>query len=336
MAVLSLGDLEDLAAGVLSASKTSSENAAIAAAALVRADADGISSHGVDRLPVYSDQALGGKVDGFAEPEITETGSAALHVDGRFGFAYPAVALGLGRAAEIARETGVAAVAVGNSSHAGVLGHHAEDMADRGLAAMAFTNTPAAIAPWGGNRPLYGTNPVAFACPRLDAPPLVIDLSLSGIARGKIKLAADRGEPLPEGLATDAGGAPTTDAQAAMDGGSLLPIGGAKGTALALMVEIMAAAMTGSQFGFEASSFFDAEGPPSGTGQFFFVFRPESLGGDGFADRLEVLLGAASEQPGARLPGDKRLANRKKAEKEGVEVPDDLLQELRKRAAAHQ
>jgi (2R)-3-sulfolactate dehydrogenase (NADP+) len=193
---------------------------------------------------------------------------------------------------------------------------------------MAFVNTPAAISPWGGNQPLYGTNPIAFACPRKDAPPLVIDLSLSKVARGKIKLAADDGAPIPDDWATDSSGNPTTDAAAAIEGGSLLPMGGAKGAALALMVEIMTATMTGSQYGFEASSFFDAEGGPPRTGQFFFIFRPDALGGDAVLDRLEVLMTAITDQPDARLPGQRRLENRRQAETDGVEIPDKLLAEL--------
>lgn len=327
-----LDDLRSLAEAVLTASKTSPENAAMVADALIKADADGIASHGVARLPVYSDQAKAGKVDGFAQPELTETGTAAFRVDAKCGFAYPAIELGLSHARERVGDTGIAAVAIGNSSHAGVLGHPVEGLADHGLASMAFVNTPAAIGPWGGNRPLYGTNPIAFACPRKDGPPLVIDLSLSKVARGKIKLAADRGESIPDDWATDADGNPTTDAQAAIAGGSLLPMGGAKGAALALMVEIMTASMTGSQYGFEASSFFDADGGPSRTGQFFFIFKPDALGGDEVLDRIEALMTAITDQPGARLPGDRRYQARKKAEADGVEIPEALLEDLRGRA----
>ncbi|MEE8351964.1 MAG: Ldh family oxidoreductase [Rhodospirillales bacterium] len=332
--VISLDDLRNLAAGVLVASNTSAENAAIVADALVRADADGITSHGVARLPAYADQAKSGKANGFAIPEITETASAVLRVDAKNGFSYPAMEMGLGRAAELVGETGIVAVAIGNSHHAGVGGYHVEKLAEKGLASMMFLNSPAAIAPWGGNQALYGVNVIAFACPRPSAAPLVIDLSMTKIVRGKIKLAADAGESLDEGLATDSDGKPTTDAAKAMDGGSLLPIGDAKGAALALMVEIISAAMTGSHFGFEASSFFDAEGPPPATGQFFIVLAPERLGGEGFAERMETLFSAITNQPGTRLPGQRRLDNRRRAEKDGVHIPDTLLAELRGRAEA--
>ena len=332
MPVQRLDDLRNLAMAVLTASKTSPETAALVADALIRADAEGIASHGVSRLPIYADQAKAGKVDGFAIPELTETGTAALRVDAKCGFAYPAIAAGLDRARGMVADAGIVGVAIGNSSHAGVLGHPVEDLAGDGLAAMAFVNTPAAISPWGGNRPLYGTNPIAFACPRKNQSPLVIDLSLSKVARGKIKLAADHGEPIPDDWATDQDGTPTTDAAAAMQGGSLLPMGGTKGAALALMVEIMSATMTGSHYGFEASSFFDADGGPSRTGQFFFIFDPVALGGDAVLDRFEVLMTAITDQPDVRLPGKRRLENRIKAEADGVDIPDALLQDLSKRA----
>jgi len=332
MPVISLEDLRDLALRVLKASDTSAENAALVAAALVRADADGIPSHGVARLPVYADQAKAGKVDGFAVPEITETGTAAIRVNARAGFAYPAITAGLAKARDMVAGAGVVAVAIGNSSHAGVLGHHGEDLAGHGLASMIFVNTPPAIAPWGGNRALYGTDPIGFACPRAAGPPLVIDLSLSKVARGKVKLAADRGEPLAEGLATDADGTPTTDAAAAMKGGTLLPIGDAKGSALALMVEVMSAVMTGSRFSYEASSFFDAEGGPPRTGQFFFVFRPEALGGENALARLQEILAAIEDQPGARVPGSRRFENRARSERDGVDIPDALVADLNQRA----
>ncbi len=329
MARLSLEELHTLAVETLTASRTSPENAESVARALVKADADGLPSHGVARLPAFSAQAKAGKVDGFAVPEITVTGDAALRVDARSGFAFPAIDKGLDRAQEMVAKTGVAAVAVGHSHNAGVLGHHTERMAEAGFAALAFTNSFGAISPWGGHRPLYGTNPVAFSCPRKGAPPLVIDVSLSKVARGKVKLAADRGEPIPEGWCLDAEGNPTTDAQAGFKG-SFLPMGDARGAALVLMVELLCSAMTGSNFAYEASSFYDAEGGPPHVGHMFIVFNPESLGGETVLDRTEELMAAILDQPGTRLPGSRRLENRGKAEAEGVDIPDDLLDEIGK------
>ena len=331
MAKLTLDQLQDLAVRVLSASKTSPGNAASVAAALVAAEADGQAGHGLSRLPYYADQAIAGKVDGFAVPDAEVTAAAAVRVDARDGFAYPAIDLGIEHVLAMVEKAGVVALAISGSHHFGVAGFHVEPLADRGLLALAFSNSPAAIAPWGGSRALFGTNPVAMACPRAHGPPLVIDLSLSMVARGKINLAAGKGEPIPEGWALDKGGWPTTDASAAMEG-TMLPAGGVKGAALVLLVEILAAALTGSNFGFEASSFFDADGPPPRTGQLFLVLRPECLSGGGFTGRVEELLGAITDQPGARLPGTRRLQAREQARRSGVEIAGGLLADLGRRA----
>ncbi|HEX6980688.1 MAG TPA: Ldh family oxidoreductase [Alphaproteobacteria bacterium] len=332
MTKLTLADAHDLAARVLVAAGVSQRNADAVAEALVAAEADGLASHGLSRLPAYADQARAGKVDGKAVPLVTETAPGAVMVDARDGFAYPAIAQGLARAAKLVGRAGVVGVGITNSHHFGAAGFHVEPLAARGLVALAFGNSPAAIAPWGGVRGLFGTNPIAFACPLEGAPPLVIDLSLSKVARGKIMVAAQKGEPIPEGWALDAEGRPTRDAKAAL-GGTMLPMGDAKGAALVLMVEILAAALTGARFGYEASSFFDAKGPPPRVGQFFLVIDPARFAGPGFAARVGVLADAILAQPGTRLPGDRRLRLRAKAETDGIEVPADLLADLQRRAA---
>lgn len=328
---LSLSDLHDLATGVLSASKTSAENAAAVSRALVKADADGIPSHGVSRLPAYADQAKAGKVDGFATPEVTTPKSASVRVDAKSGFAYPAIEAGIAAAMERIKETGIVGLAIGNSHHAGVAGHHVEPFAEEGYLALGFTNSPAGIAPWGGSRPIYGTNPIAFACPLKGKPPIVADLSTSKVARGKIKLAADNGEAIPEGWAVDADGKPTTDAKAAM-GGSLLPMGDAKGAALVMMVEILTATLTGSNHGFEASSFFDDKGPAPHIGQFFIAIDPVGFSGGVFDERMEALAEAILSQEGTRMPGARRFNIREASASDGVDIPDNLFDDLKTRA----
>ncbi|MBM3601465.1 MAG: Ldh family oxidoreductase [Alphaproteobacteria bacterium] len=331
MTRLALADAEALARRVLVASRTSETAAASVAAALVAAEADGLASHGLSRLPAYADQAKSGKVQGMAEPALTRTARASLRVDARDGFAYPAIALGLDAMAKLASDTGVAALAVANSHHFGVAGHHVEKLAARGLVGLGFGNSPGAIAAWGGAKPIFGTNPIAFASPREGKAPLVIDLSLSKVARGKIMVAAQKGEAIPEGWALDASGKPTTDSKAAL-GGTMLPMGDARGQQLVLMVELLTAALTGSQFGYEASSFFTADGPPPRVGQFFLAFDPKAFSGPtNFAARAEALFAEILSVPGARLPGDRRLKLRTKAEKDGVEIPDALHQEILRR-----
>ena len=189
------------------------------------------------------------------------------------------------------------------------------------------------MAPWGGKQPLFGTNPIAFAAPHRGHPPIVVDMALSQVARGKILTAAQKGEAIPEGWAVDETGKPTTDAKAALKG-ALQPIGGAKGAALALMVEVLAVALTGARFGFEASSFFDADGPPPGVGQFLIAIDPAAFGGaDVFADRMAALAGMIEGDGDARLPGSRRIALREKAARDGVTVDAKLLAEVRAIAA---
>lgn len=331
--LLPLAEAHALAVGVLTAAGVAQGNAEAVAKALVAAEADGLAGHGLSRLPAYADQARAGKVDGKAEPTLREAAAAALMVDAKDGFAFPAIARGLARASEMVVTTGVVGVGVTNSHHFGAAGYHVEPLAAAGLIALAFGNSPAAIAPWGGMRALFGTNPVAFACPQTGKPPLVIDLSLSKVARGKIMVAAQKGERIPEGWALDADGRPTSDPKAAM-AGTMLPMGDAKGAALVLMVEILSAALTGAHFGYEASSFFDAKGPPPRVGQFFLVVDPMRFGGMGFAARVGELAKAILDQPGTRLPGERRLALRAKAQNEGVKIPPELLADLQRRAKA--
>ena len=166
---------------------------------------------------------------------------------------------------EVARDQGVAVAPIRRSHHCGAAGHPVERLAETGLVALLFANTPAAMAPWGGAQALLGTNPIAFACPLPGREPIVVDLSLSKVARGNILAAKQRGERIPEGWALDEAGRPTTDPDAALRG-TMLPLGDAKGTALALMVELLAAGLTGATYAAEASSFLDAKGPPPGTG----------------------------------------------------------------------
>jgi (2R)-3-sulfolactate dehydrogenase (NADP+) len=227
---------------------------------------------------------------------------------------------------DTARSEGLAAAAIHRSHHCGAAGHPVERLADAGLVALMFVNTPSAIAPWGGSKAVFGTNPVAFACPLPGRPPLVIDLSLSKVARGNIMAAKQRGEKIPEGWALDAQGKPTTDPDAAL-AGTMVPMGDAKGTALALMVELLAAGLTGANFAADASSFLDDKGPPPGTGQLIVTFDPAAFGGDAGA-RFAVLAQSIEDQPGARLPGARRLAAREKARKEGLTISDVLMKEI--------
>lgn len=330
MSRVSLDELRRVAAAALENAGVSAASATATATALVAADADGLASHGVSRVPFYADQAASGKVNGGVEPQLSSPRPGLIRVDACDGLAFPAIRLGLDAALERLGDTGVVAVAIAHSHHFGAAGYHVERAASAGAVVLGFSNSPAAMAPWGGSSASFGTNPIAFACPRQDRPPLVIDLSLSQVARGKLMVAAKRGEAIPEGWAIDAQGRPTRDPQAGL-AGSMLPLGGAKGAALALAVEVLSAALSGSNFAFQASSFFTAEGAPPRIGQLFILLDADGFDA-GFGQRLELLLNHILDQPGTRLPGDRRLQNRAAAERDGVDIPSDLLAELRRRA----
>ncbi len=324
---LTLAQARDLARAALVAHATSEENAAHVAEALVAAEADGQQGHGLSRLPSYCAQSRSGKVDGHAAVGIERVAGACVRVDAGGGFAYPALSAAIEALHDLVPSTGLAAAAVWNSHHCGVAGYHVERLAQRGLVAILFANSPQAIAPWGGNAPLFGTNPIAFAAPRAGAQPVVVDASLSKVARGKIMVAAREGRSIPEGWAVDRAGNPTRDAAAALEG-SLLPLGDAKGSALVLMVEMLAAALTGANLGFEASSFFSADGPTPAVGQLLLALDPGPLSGGRFGERVETLVAALGVQPGTRLPGARRFELRERAALEGLRIESALHDEL--------
>ncbi len=325
MPTLTLDQAADLVVQTLTRCRTDAANAQSVARALVGAEAEGQKGHGMSRLPIYAAQAKVGKVDGMAKPALEWRRPAAAAVDAKHGFAYPAIDLAVDALPTAVRANGVAAAAITRSHHCGVAGHPVERLAQAGLMAMMLANTPAAIAPWGGAKGAFGTNPIAFACPLPNRPPIVVDLSLSKGTRGSILVAKQKGEAIPEGLALDAQGRPTTDATAAL-AGTMLPLGDAKGTALALMVEMLSAGLAGAHFAAEASSFLNAEGPPPATGQLLIAFDPGAFGGS--LEHFATLAASIEEQPGARLPGARRFAAREKARRDGVTVSDALLADI--------
>ena len=321
MPTLTLAEAEALVVRTLMRCRTGEANAKSVAAALVGAEAEGQKGHGLSRVPTYAAQAKIGKVDGLATPTVERRRPGAAMVDAANGFAFPAIEAALALIPEMARAAGVACAAIHRSHHCGAAGHPVERLAEQGLVAMMFANTPAAIAPWGGAKAVFGTNPIAFACPLPGRPPVVVDLALSKVARGNILAAKQKGEPIPPGWALDAAGKPTTDPDAAL-AGTMLPLGDAKGTALVLMVELLAAGLTGANFAADASSFLDDKGPPPGTGQLIVAFDPAAFGGSG--GHIARLIASIEAQQGVRVPGSRRLAARRKAASDGLTVDDAL------------
>ena len=334
MTMIALAELRDFASRALQRAGASETMAMMTAAALVDAEAQGLSSHGIARVAQYATHLRNGRADGRAIPVIAGERGGAVLIDARCGLAFPACALAVGEAVSRAREFGVSFAAVTNSHHFGVAAWHLAPIAQARLVGLAFGNSPAAMPAAGGRRALFGTNPIAAVFPREASPPLTIDLSLSEAARGKVMVAAKEGRPIPLGWALDAHGQPTTDAKAALQG-SMLAMGGTKGAMLALVVELLVTALTGAAMGFEASSFFVDEGNRPRIGQAFVAIDPDALAGNArYFERVETLVTAMLDDEGVRLPGARRAALAECAAQDGVDIAPALLQQLQVLAAS--
>ncbi len=326
---LTLDDVEKLAGDTLCAAGADKVAAAAVARSTRLAERDGIRSHGLLYLPIYAEHLVCGKVSKAAKPTVAKTQNAAVRVDADSGFAHTAIDAGWGTFTQAARDHGVAAMSIHNSYNCGVLGHHAERLAEDGLIGLCFTHAPASIAPIGGRRPVVGTNPFAVATPNgKGGALLVIDQSASAIAKSEILLRSREGRDIESGWALDADGNETTDADAAL-AGSMLPSGGYKGFGVGLMVEILAAALAGANLSTEASPFSGTKGGPPGTGQFFIAINPDAFAGAAFQASMTRLAASITDQDGARLPGARRANNRARIEKEGVSVDDALMDRIR-------
>jgi len=325
---IALDTLADLVTRVLSAAGASASMAAATARALIAAEEEGLASHGVSRVPHYAAHLRHGRADGKAIPRVIRAKGGTSLVDARNGLAFEACALAVDQAIKLARVHGVAFCGVTNSHHFGAAAIHLMPVAEQNMVGLAFSNSPAAMPAWGGRKLVFGTNPIAAMFPRQNGKPIVVDLSLTTVTRGKIMLAAQAGESIPEGWVVDEHGNPTTDANAALKGG-FLPIGGVKGAMLALMVEILVSALTGTALSFQIESFFSETGGPMRIGQVFLVIDPGALAGhEVYFERVETLIAAMLAEPGVRLPGERRHKNREASRQQGVEIPDRLYEEL--------
>lgn len=325
---LSLDEVYELAKDALVSSGAARENAVPVAESIRQAEADSLRNIGLGYLPLYCEHLRCGKVDGKAVPEVVQTAPGAIYVDAKEGFAHPAIELGRARLLEMVRTNGVAAMGVGNSYACGVLGHLIEPLAGEGYLALMFANAPAIIAPWGGRKPVFGTNPMAAAVPSADRPPVVFDQSSSLTAKVTIFERQAKGEELEPGWAIDPEGLPTLDPSKALQG-SMLPFGGYKGYNLALLVETLAAGLTGANWSYVASAFNDNLGGPPRVGQFMLCLDPTLFGDTYFHHRIEELFCEILGQEGTRLPNDKRLQAREKSAREGVLVDRTLLDKLK-------
>ena len=287
------------------------------ARAVRRAEQTGNVICGLYYLESYCTQLASGRVSGVVEPEVTRPRPGAVKADAKFGFAQPAFARGFSEACAAARENGVATLAVAHAHTCTSLGFFTEQFANEGLIAIGMTNASPVVAPPGGNAKTIGTNPIAMSVPGQEGGVAMhFDFSTSAVALGKITMAKAAGESIPLGWAVDASGAPTTDPEAAL-GGALVSAGGYKGWGFGLMVELLAAGMTGSVNSLDVAGLKLPDGAPHGLGQFYILMDASTYSAD-FYDRFARVADAVAAQEGARMPGAQRR------EMDVVAVPDAL------------
>ncbi|WP_166367278.1 Ldh family oxidoreductase [Pseudomonas akapageensis] len=331
---LSFAELTELLRQIFVRHGTSSEVAEVLSHNCATAQRDGAHSHGTFRIPGYLSTLASGWVDGHAQPVVEDVAPGFVRVDAKNGFAQPALAAARPLLVAKAREAGIAILAIRSSHHFAALWPDVEPFAREGLVALSVVNSMTCVVPHGGHRPLFGTNPIAFAAPCEGSDPLVFDMATSALAHGDVQIAARSGVKVPPGTGVDRNGQPTDDPKAILDGGALLPFGGHKGSALSMMVELLAAALTGGNFSFE----FDWSQHPGAktpwTGQLIIVIDPsKGETGKGFALRSRELVEQMHAAGQTRLSGDRRYRERARADKEGISMPCEELAQLRALAA---
>lgn len=318
--ILEVAEIEALALRALMRAGASSLQAGPLACAISAAEAEGLSSHGLGYLATYCEHLSCGKVVGNAEPKVMQPAPGVVVVDAGNGFAHPAIAAGFARLVPVAKAQGIAQLAIRNSYNCGVLGYHTERLAADGLVALGFTNAPASIAPTGAKKPILGTNPWSLAVPDGNGGvAFAIDQSASVVAKSEVIKRSRTGEPIPPGWALGPDGQPTTDPVVGLKG-TMVPAGGYKGVGSALLVEVMAACLSGATLGINASPFSGPVGGPPSTGQAFIAIDPKISSGGAFAERIIVLAQAFTTEPGVRLPGARRRLTRDKTAAAGIPV----------------
>lgn len=324
MARLTLEQIYKLSYDALTRCGASHLQADVGAQSVVDAEAEGIRNVGLGYLPLYLGHLRCGKLAGSAEPKIISQQGAVIQVDAGHGFCHTAFAHAREPFVALTKEMGIAAMSLQRSYSAGVLGWFNDLLAQDGLISLMFANAPSSVSPYGGKKPFFGTNPISFGAPRTDADPIVVDMATSATAKVNVKQAAREGREIPLGWALDKDGNPTTDPKAGLAGG-LAPLGGAKGFGLGLMVDILAAGMTGGNWAYQSSPFGDNTGGPPSVGQLIIAIDPARMGGSAYLTRIETFVEALLAEDGVRLPGRKRYQHRRSAETHGIEVPDELI-----------
>jgi delta1-piperideine-2-carboxylate reductase len=296
------------------------------------AERDGAHSHGIFRIKGNLGSLDSGWVDGKAVPALEDVAPGMLRADGRNGFSLPVLEMAREPLIAKARANGIAMLSVRKAHHFSAVWPDIEPFARAGFIALATVNSMASVVPHGGHRKVYGTNPLGFAAPRQGTDPLVFDQASSAMVNGDVQIARREGRQLPPGTGVDRDGKPTTDPAAVLEGGALLPFGGHKGSSIAMMMEIMGAALAGSDYSFEIDwSAYPGAATPHG-GQTYIIIDPARGAVNSFADRLEVLIDEIRDAGQERLPGDRRYANRRDAMANGIPLTDEDYARVRQYA----
>jgi LDH2 family malate/lactate/ureidoglycolate dehydrogenase len=326
-----LNEIHPLAYDVLVGAGYDAAHANAIAKMLYTCQLDDCQSHGLFRLFMCIQTIKAGKIDGAAVPDMTQTGKAIVKADAQGGMSLLAMEAAIPQLIEKTREFGIAAVAINRCFHFSALWPEVERLSDAGLAAMAMVPSHSWVAPAGGTRGTLGTNPLAFSWPRKDKTPFTFDFATSAFARGEIELYKRAGKPLPDGVAVDVNGNPTNDPDAAMSG-AMLTFGGYKGSALSIMIELMAGPLIDDMTSLESMEFAQGQGGAPYHGEIILAFDPAQFSGGKLAEndaRAERLFADIVDQ-GARLPSQRRFAARAcNLERGYVEVSADLYNDLR-------
>lgn len=326
--------LQDFCQALLSAVGVPEGEAKIVSSVLVDTSLDGIDTHGISRLPIYLSRLQNGRINSKPSIKIERDGAiACINGDNGLGQLVAVRAMELG--IELAKEHGISFVTVNNSNHFGAASTYCKMAAKAQMIGQAYTNAPSAIPPWGGKKPYFGTNPISYGFPLADES-VVIDMSSSIVARGNIILAAKEGRSIPEGWAIDKDGNPTTDANAAIEG-SVLPVGGPKGYALALAVEVMSGILSGSAYGSHVGFIYDDGSEPANVGHSFIVIDIKRLMPvEEYEQRMDNMIHEIKGIPLAngvksiRIPGEKRQSIACERTTQGIPIDEGLLNELNK------
>ncbi|MET0528468.1 MAG: Ldh family oxidoreductase [Microvirga sp.] len=291
-------ELQAFVAKVFVAAGLGEDDATTVARCLVEADARGVVSHGVGRVPIYLERLRLKLANATPSLVVRELAPAVAQLDGDNGLGFVVATRAMAEAVERARRCGIGLVFAWHSNHFGMAACYLKQAIEAGMSAFVFTNASPAMPVWGGSTPFLGTSPFAFGTPGGHrSEPIILDMATSVVARGKIRRAASRGEPIPEGWALDAEGRPTTDAQKAYEG-LILPLGGPKGSGLSLMMEVLGGVMSGAAFGGEVGNQYFDNDRPQNVGHCFIALQPDLVvSADAYRDRLDELVSRAKDTP---------------------------------------